>query len=131
MTNASNVKGKSSLLAQYAGSDVRPSAGRGESTHGKLCSEMPDSSTYILWCTWKELRRQPKLQRVRPHWEGWHLDALGKLKRNCDGENRLWGKTQAPGVWTWLCEALRSLTLSCSAGRSWTTGSGHPYVLRY
>lgn len=52
----------SSLPAQYAGSDVRASADSGESTHGKLCSKTPDSSAYISRCTWKGLRRLPKLQ---------------------------------------------------------------------
>lgn len=61
MANASSVKEKSSLLAQNPGSDVRASADSGESTHGKLFRNAWLQHLRPM-CTWKELKRQPKLQ---------------------------------------------------------------------
>lgn len=121
---------KSSVPAQCAGSEMRASADSSESTHGKLCSETLNSSTYISPCTWKGLRRLPKLQRPPT--------SRGTLSW-CTLETEVsYGREPPPGLNTSTlstdlihCNTLSLLILPSIAGRSWTIVSGHPYVLEY
>lgn len=106
------------------------SADRGESTHGKLCSETPDSSTYISPCTWKGLRRLPKPQRSPT--------PRGTLSWCTLETEASYGREPPPGLNMGAlsmdlthCNTLSLLTLPSTAGRSWTTMSCHPCVLEY